>query len=167
MYTKNRGFMKDMNKSELLKMREGGMSNREIALSLGCSTPVVYQVIGKQPEEISKRCRLEGMARRREMLQTPPDEKSVEVKMHSYMQTRNEEPAVPAVLVMKPVKMPIPLRGAFMHYVIAPDRDLIDVETEEGRVLIQIPADQLDTFIAELGAIKKNIGAQQPMQFWG
>lgn len=91
----------------------------------------------------------------------------MERKIHSYMPPRDEEPAPAAVLVMKPVKMAIPLRGEFMHYVISPDRDLIDVETEGGRALLQVPADKLDTFIAELNAIKKNIGAEKPMQFWG
>lgn len=73
MYTKNHGFMKDMNRADLLKMRDGGMSNREIAVSLGCSTPVVYQLIGKQPEEITKRCRREGMERWKEERRNPPE----------------------------------------------------------------------------------------------
>ena len=44
---------------------------------------------------------------------------------------------------------------------------MIDVETDEGRTLIQIPAEKLGTFIEELTAIKKNIGQAEPMRMWG
>lgn len=81
---------------------------------------------------------------------------------------RREEPqedAEPAaVLVVK--RAPIMLSGAFMDYVVAADSKMIDVETE-GRTLMQIPAEKLETFIAELTAISRNIGAEKPMQFWG
>lgn len=161
-------LMCDMDKATLLNMRDGGMSNAEIAVSVGCSKATIYKLIGKQPEDISKRARNAGYARAWEARRKPAEGGyTTERKMQSFMPKREEAEPASAVLVMKPVKMPIPLRGEFMHYVISPDRDLIDVETEGGRALIQIPAEKLDTFIAELNAIKKNIGAAQPMPFWG
>jgi hypothetical protein len=62
---KGRGFMKDMNRSDLLKMREGGMSNKAIAKSLGCSYNTVLELIGKQPKDItSASCRVGQLASR-------------------------------------------------------------------------------------------------------
>ena len=168
MYKNNRGFMKDMNRADLIKMREGGMSNAAIAVSLGCSKATVYHLIGKQPPEISKRNKELGyIAMRKENRAEASEEgRTVVRKMKSFMPRSEEEPEK-AVLVMKPVKMPIPLHGEYMDYVISAERDLIDVDTAEGRTLIQIPADMLETFIAELTAIRNNIGADKPMQFWG
>lgn len=84
---------------------------------------------------------------------------------------RREEPEEQkkAVLVVKPVKAPILLHGEYMDYVISAERDLIDVDTPEGRTLMQIQMDKLDLFIAELTAIKNNAGIDKPMkvQFWG
>lgn len=65
MYNKNRGFMKDMNRADLLSMREGGMSNAAIAASVGCSKATIYSLIGAQPPEISKRNKELGYASRR------------------------------------------------------------------------------------------------------
>ena len=64
-YVKSKGFMKDMNRADLLSMREGGMGNAAIAKSLGCSVETVYALIGRQPEEITRRNRRESMERAR------------------------------------------------------------------------------------------------------
>ena len=86
--------------------------------------------------------------------------------MKSFMpQPEESEQERAAVLAVK--KSPVCLSGAYMCYCVSAERDTVDVETAEGRVLMQIPADKLETFIAELGAIKNNIGAERPMQFWG
>ena len=46
MYARNRGFMKDMNRADLLKMREEQeMSNQEIADNLHLSLSVVKQTV--------------------------------------------------------------------------------------------------------------------------
>lgn len=55
MYTRSRGFMKDMDKTTLLKMRDDGMTNAEIAVSLGCSKQTIYNLIGSMPPEMRRR----------------------------------------------------------------------------------------------------------------
>ena len=52
-------------------------------------------------------------------------------------------------------------------YTRCPGREMIDVETEEGRTLIQVPADMLGMFIEELQAIQKNMNTAQSVPFWG
>ena len=55
-----RKFMQDLSRSELMSMRETGMSNADIAQSLGCSVSMVYTLIGKQPAEITDANRSAG-----------------------------------------------------------------------------------------------------------
>lgn len=50
----NRALYKDMSKEELLKMREQGMSNQEIADSLDVSYMTIYRLIGPAPKELRK-----------------------------------------------------------------------------------------------------------------
>lgn len=158
-----RGFMKDMNREDLFKMRDSGMSNKAIAVALGCSYQTVLELIGKQPKDItSNSCRVAKLAAHM------PSEGgyTVERKMQSFKPQRKEaDEPVKAVLAVK--KTPIRLSGAFMHYTICPGREMIDVETEEGRTLIQVPADMLGTFIEELTAIQKNMNTAQSVPFWG
>ena len=158
-----RGFMKDMNREDLFKMRDSGMSNKAIAVALGCSYNTVLELIGKQPKDItSASCRVAQLAAHM------PTEGgcSVERKMQSFKPQR-EEAAEPVKAVLAVKRAPIRLSGGFMHYTICPGREMIDVETEEGRVLMQIPAEKLEAFIEELTAIQKNIGQAEPMRMWG
>lgn len=162
--------MADMEKTTLLRMRdEEGMSMQEIATSIGCSKATVYRIIGPMtPEE---RARRKSEAGRRgaasKWSKTSEGGYTVERKMHSYMQREEPQADAEPAAVLAVKRAPIMLSGAFMHYVVSADGKTIDVETEEGRALMQIPAEKLETFIAELTAIHKNIGVQKPMQFWG
>lgn len=45
---------KDMDPGELIKMRETGMTNKEIADSLGVHYETVLKLIGKQPKGLRK-----------------------------------------------------------------------------------------------------------------
>ena len=76
-------------------------------------------------------------------------------------------PEEPARAVLAVRNSTINLLGSFMAYCISADRSVIDVETPEGRCLMQIPADKLDQFIDELTAIKKNINDKSYKPFWG
>lgn len=80
---------------------------------------------------------------------------------------REEEPKKCVLVVKALPPMPIPLHGEFMDYVISADRTSVDVETEQGRCLLQIPMEKIDTFIAELNAIKRNASSGAAGQFWG
>ena len=167
MYTRNRGFMKDMDKTTLLKMREDGMTNAEIAVSLGCSKQTIYNIIGPMPAEMRKRIfRENGTRNLKAAKERREGGYTVERKMQSYM-PKSEKPEpeqAEAVLAVK--RAPVMLSGAFMDYVVSADSKSVEVE-KEGRVLMQIPAENLTTFIKELAAISRNIGEQKPMQFWG
>lgn len=165
--SRSHGLIKDISKTELLKMREGGMSNVAIAKSIGCSKSTIYNLIGAQPKEITSRHASEAYYRARNIApENAEGARTVERKMMSFKPQR-EEPAK-AVLVMKTLPpAPIPLHGAFMDYTISADRQTIEEENETGRVLICVPAEKLGTFIEELQAIEKNIAAEKPMPFWG
>ena len=162
MYT--RKFMQDMSKSELMSMRETGMSNIDIARSLGCSPATVIKLIGKQPREMTianRRGAATHMNTVRRMDGTPSETFRGGAQMP-------EEAPKRAALVVKPTEpQPISLHGACMDYHIPADRSRIDVETAEGRCLMQIPAEMLDTLIDELNAIKNNIHSDAVLPFWG
>ena len=88
----------------------------------------------------------------------------MERKAPSMMPQREAEP-VKAVLAVK--KTDTHLTGTYKNYVVAADRSCIDVETDDGRTLLNIPADMLGTFIEELQTIQKNMNTVQSVQFWG
>lgn len=158
MYNNRRSFIKDLSKTELNTMRDNGMSNAEIARSLGCSPASVYNLIGAQPKEITRRsCQESARAR---------TSRPVQSTSHSIQSAPAavQEPTK-AILAVK--SAPILLTGEFMDYVVSADKKTIDVETSAGRCLMQIPADKLALFITELTAIKANIGKGAPLQFWG
>lgn len=171
MYAPNRKLLSDMDKTQLIKMREGGMSNIAIAKSLGCSQSTVYKILGPMPKEMRSRIAREAGARggAAKWSKTSEGGYTVERKMHSFMHASEvleqpEREQAAAILAVK--RAPIMLAGSFMDYVVSADSKMIDVE-KEGRTLIQIPTDSLSTFINELAAISRNIGAEKPMQFWG
>lgn len=159
-----RKLLADMDKTMLLKMREEGMTNQEIADAVGCSKMTIYRTLGPMTtEQRSVRNRQNAYNRTAKISEGGY---TVERKMQSFMPQR-EEPAK-AVLVMKTLPpAPIPLHGEFADYTISADRQTIEVENEKGRVLILVPAEKLGTFITELQAIEKNIAAENLMQFWG
>lgn len=169
---KSHGLYADMNKDELLKMRsERFMSNSQIAHELGVSQSTIYNLIGPMPKEMLREKRKEW------------GYKGALVKYgRDYQNTPEEEPATPALAAIRP-EPPKPeekskpalaikpsvlqLWGDFGHYTISEARDMIDVENGEGRVLINVPADKLDTFIAELSAISRNIaGSRSHVEMW-
>ena len=161
-----RKLLADMDKTQLLKMRDEGMSNAEIALAVGVSKPTIYRLLGKQPAEITKANNARGYVK---MAQTRFGSRSeggytVGRKAPSFMPQREEKP-VEAVLVVK--KAPIRLHGACFDYTLDESRKIIEVETEEGRVLLSMETEKLGTFIEELRAIRKNMGVAQMAPFWG
>lgn len=168
--SKSHGFIKDMDKTELLKMREDGMTNKQIANALGCSPWSIINLIGKQPEWMTEQSIKEGREKRK---QTFANRRIDGTPMPAAQSPRGgtavrEEEPKKCVLVVKSLPpMPIPLHGEFMDYVISADRTSVDVETEQGRCLLQIPMEKIDTFIAELNAIKRNASSGAATQFWG
>ena len=56
---------KELSVTELMYMRDQGMSNREIAKALDVCNSTIHRWIGKQPEEMTRRNRIEGNKLRR------------------------------------------------------------------------------------------------------
>ena len=166
MYTRSRGFMKDMDKTTLLKMRdEEGMSLNEMVAAVGCSKSTLYRILGPMPpEERVKRQSAGGKKGGCNARKEREGGYTVERKAPSMMLQREAEP-VKAVLAVK--KTDTHLTGTYKNYVVAADRSCIDVETDDGRTLLNIPADMLGTFIEELTTIQKNMNTVQSVQFWG
>ena len=168
--SKSHGFIKDMDKTELLKMREDGMTNAQIASALSCSAWSIINLIGKQPDWMTRENRRNAMQKRnleatqRRMDGTPMP---APVSPRGGTAVREEEPKKCVLVVKSLPPMPIPLHGEFMDYVISADRTSVDVETEQGRCLLQIPMEKIETFIAELEAIKRNASSGASGQFWG
>lgn len=159
--------MKDMNRADILAMREGGMGNVAIAQSLVCSTKTVWDLIGAQPKEITNRNRQLGIQRAKEERWSNKREGgyTVERKMKSFMPHDEPEEETIAALVVK--ASPIWLHGEYMEYTIAADKSRVDVYTGDGAALISVPRDKLKAFIAELQSIEKHIDTCRPMEFWG
>lgn len=158
MYKKTVSDMRD----EMLRMRnEDEMSNQQIADALHISYWAVRNEIGPQPDHITLRSRQATAANARVY--------STYGRAGTRKAQEADEEKVPkkAVLVMRVEKHPIPLRGAFKDYLISADRETVTVMTQSGDVEVNVPVDDLGAFIDELTAIKNNIGAEMPPQFWG
>lgn len=64
---KTRGFMKDMDKTVLLRMRDDeGMTYAEMATALGCSKTTLISILGPMSPEERARRKAEGARRARE-----------------------------------------------------------------------------------------------------
>ena len=126
---------------ELLKMRESGMSNSEIAESLDVGYSTICHYLGK------------GGPRR----------KTVRPAITPTREDAKDEP-VEACLKMEPSE--IRLTGAYGKYEFAPDGDSISVIID-GDYFFSVPRDQLSTFIRELQAIERNIGkVKTQLEVW-
>ena len=126
---------------ELLKMRESGTSNSEIAESLDVSYKTICNYLGKGgPRRQTRRA------------------------LHVPERTAAKDEPVQACLKMEPSE--IRLTGAYGKYAFAPDGDSISVIID-GDYFFSVPRDQLSTFIRELQAIERNIGkVKTQLEVW-
>ena len=126
---------------ELLKMRESGMSNSEIAESLDVSYKTICNYLGKGgPRRQTRRA------------------------LHVPERTAAKDEPVQACLKMEPSE--IRLTGAYGKYAFAPDGDSVSVIIDSD-YFFSVPRDQLSTFIRELQAIERNIGkVKTQLEVW-
>ena len=66
-----RSVLKDIDKTTMIKMREDGMANRDIAQSIGCSVTTIYNILGKQPDGIRANRRTKAAAQESERTAPP------------------------------------------------------------------------------------------------
>ncbi len=126
-------FNRDISNSELLHMRDQGMTNQDIANALGVTCQTVRNRIGKQPQGM----RGGRVARNIKTLVKPT--------------APVEEPASAAFLVVE--DRTISLAGTFGSYVVYPQSQRVEFSVADNVVKF----DQLDDFINELKAISRKI----------
>lgn len=126
---------------ELLKMRESGMSNSEIAESLDVNYTTICRYLGKGG----------------------PSRKTVRPAIMPTREDAKDEP-VQACLKVEPSE--IRLTGAYGKYEFSPDGDSISVIIDSDYFFC-VPRDQLSTFIRELQAIERNMDkVKTPLEVW-
>ncbi|MCR5826370.1 MAG: hypothetical protein K6G54_07375 [Oscillospiraceae bacterium] len=147
-----RNLMKDVSIDEMMRMRESGMTNQDIANALGCSYSAVYNRIGKQPYAHH------GVA---EKVVLPPKVRAAELKaVSSPAASIVEKPPVngpEASLVVE--DRTVSLTGLCASYVVS---------SKEKRVLVCISPDgpsfcmdfaDIEAFAAELSAIRDRLNS--------
>ena len=134
-----RRLLKDLNVSELMTMRESGMTNHEIADVLGTSYKAVLAAIGRQPKELRKKPEFHT-----EILPPP-----------TYAQEqKQEEPNACLVVANRLVE----LEGTFGSYNIPIRKGIVNITSKECGDL-QVPFDKLGDFINELQAIQRKMSS--------
>lgn len=123
-----RGILKDFSKTELLRMREDGLSNREIADRIGCAYSTIYGILGKQPNGLRYSCQFAAPSSN-EIL---PDDQI------------EKFPSRVKVLKFTAV-------GAAGSYIIDIEDNIVTLESQE------LLSEQLPDFIADLVSVGKMI----------
>ena len=132
-----RSVLSDVSISELMTMREEqGMSNREIADSIGCSYYTVLRLIGKQPAAYRK----------------TPEASSVVPAPRRVFRAEEEE-VVPASLVL--AGRTLTLQGEVGKYEIDSSSQTVHIQIpEQGRFSVSL--DSLKILHSEIAAIIRN-----------
>ena len=131
-----KALYKGMDPGELIKMREQGMSNREIAQSLGTSYSTVYSLIGKQPREMNAYSRRCGIAKKRII---EPQEETYE-----------------ACLTIK--RPALEICGRKWKYRASIGQNMIEVFTAPDVTPMTVDIEDLPQIIKELQVIARNAG---------
>lgn len=134
-------LLRDMDIENLYSMRREGMSNKEIAQSLGISYGYVLQLIGKQPKDLTSKAISEG--RCASCAPTPAKE---------------EPPPSPCLEV---VERSINLNGLFGQYFVSVDKRtvLVSFREDDELVCFNLDMDKLEILIEELEAVKRNLSS--------
>lgn len=145
-----RNLTKDVSISELMHMREEGMSNKEIAERLDVSYITILRLIGKQPAEMTAAAlhAPKPKASKPAKVQASPKPASV---AHSIPAT-NKDDEETVLLVDERVTR---LVGMFGNYEISDKEKEVHAELKNGTLILQF--DELEQFVKELSAISKNL----------
>ena len=124
-------LIRDVSVSELMGMRESGMSNKEIASALDISYQTVLRFIGKQPSSLRKQ----------------PEPRAI-------MEAPKPQPETPeACLIVE--DRTVSLTGMFGSYRIPAQCKCVQVSSGEGS--LSVPFEKIGEFIDELTAIRRNL----------
>ena len=133
-------LMRDMSYSELMHMREDGMSNQEIAKVLDVSYQTVLRQIGKQPS---------GM-RKTYSRSIPAPANSAPI---TETATKTDADVPEACLAV--VGRSVSLMGNAAEYSIDCSSDSVNIKIGEGSVVV--PLQKMESLIKELAAIMRNV----------
>ena len=132
-----RSLLKDINRDELEKMRESGMSNMDIANALDISISTVYRCIGPQNYHSTRG--------RKDYIEPPP--------MPVAKTESKDEPDASLVVEDRTIS----LAGLFAGYRINIKDKKVIVFIEDGVDALVVPFDQVENFAKELTAINRHI----------
>ena len=132
---------------EMMRMREEGMSNYEIAKSLDIAPVTVLRNIGKQPK---------GM-------RAPYGSRTAEKRRREAPPIVKEEEFIPASLVLE--SRVFNLVGAAAKYRVDDKIGTVQITVPDGTQM-ELKFEDVDNMIKELQAIRRKVCASTPMEAW-
>ena len=136
----SRSILKDVTVDEMLKMRQSGMTNADIAAALECSYQTVRKYIGRQPGSLYGKS------------QTPTVGGSVQVPA-----TPKEPPVNGPEAALVVEDRSVSLTGLTGSYIIPFSEQVIHITTDFAPGELSIPFSALDDFVKELSAIRRKL----------
>lgn len=127
-------LMREVSMSELLHMREDGMSNHEIAKALDVSYQTVLRMIGKQPSSLRK-----------------PAVRGFAMPVNASPVPEKEEPEACLAVLGRSVS----LKGDAGEYSLDCGADVLVIKLDGG--ILYVPFRKIEGLINELAAIQRNI----------
>lgn len=140
-----KSLLKEVSIDELAKMRESGMTNRDIANTLNVSVATIYKYIGAQPQwgRMSREIRA-AISDREQSSESAQDDAALVVENKS-----------------------ISLAGLFAGYTVDIKSKRVRIFVEDGVDALIVPFDQVQNFANELRAISSHIeGLKIDSEMW-
>lgn len=165
-----KGLLADVTIEELMQLRADGNSNSESAEQCGVSTARIYQLIGKQPKEITAKRIQDGKAfAETDRLHDKVEKmrKAVERKIEMDKPTFDDAPCSPVVENRLPdaplLVSSIAMEGSNGFRYIIDDKA---VQIQQDSYYVLLPKDKLPGVIAELKNIMRHICTDMKDQMW-
>ena len=137
----SKSLLKDVSISELLGMRDSGMTNRDIANTLDVSIATIYKYIGAQPPQMRKK---------RETAPYPP---VILAEAHDADTHDAEDDA--SLIVDNRI---VSLAGLFAGYRVDVRSRKISIFIEDDVDAMVVPFDKVRDFARELNALARHVG---------
>ena len=166
-------FVRDprgLTKEELLKMREQGMTNASIARAVNSKSKYVQKLIGKTPESLVEKSRMEGLEKARAVKAIKEKEKKEDSAVSENKEVDPVDKSAKDRVFpisglerfsrLRAVIRDLHLEGCLFDYHVMPEYQCIDITYHcKNKVLGNIKFDDIATFVEELmdvlGSIKE------------
>lgn len=146
-------LLNDVSVSEMLSMRESGMTNREIAANLGISYAYVLKLIGKQPPELTAQFYAERKQRGR-VVATRRTRDNTSFDAPNAANSPDPDPT-PAMLMVQNSIVELISMDTNRTYIV--DKSAQTVELVGG---FKIDLSTLGSIVAELSAIRRKLNGK-------